>query len=174
MYLGLLAQRNALLGVSPTPEGVNEFPSNFNQVGWDLTVSLTEEMLSKMKKLQSIKGKRLTPQFYGSIYNRAKIAIRELDKQIEGLETSGVDYAAECMNLISEIAALQAVKATEPAPESAGEAAEPAADPAPEIAGSAGSGEETAPDIEDLGDAIALAGTITPESETVGRRGNRN
>lgn len=108
LYLGLKQQAKALqLQLNPVANGeqVNEIPENFNQIGWDLTIEKVELMLSKMKELRENKGKRLTPQFYRTIYNRALIAINEADKLLETLtlESAELDYEAECVKLTAEI-----------------------------------------------------------------------
>lgn len=88
---------------------VNEIPSNFNQIGWDLTIEKAELMVEKLKKLRDNKGKRLTPQFYRSIFNRALIAIGEADKLLESFtaETKEIDYEAEVLKLNAEFVELQ-------------------------------------------------------------------
>ena len=108
LYLGLKQQAKALqaqLNPLADAEKVNEIPENFNQVGWDLTIEKVELMVSKMKQLRDNKGKRLTPQFYRSIYNRALIAISEADKLLEIIttESTDIDYEAECVKLNAEI-----------------------------------------------------------------------
>lgn len=113
LYLGLSQQAKALRAqLNPVEDGgekVNEIPENFNQIGWDLTIEKAELMVAKMKQLRDIKGNRLTPQFYRSIYNRALIAINEADKLIETLttETANIDYEAEVPKLNAEIVSLQ-------------------------------------------------------------------
>lgn len=113
LYLGLMQQAKALKAqLNPVEEGgerVNEIPDNFNQIGWDLTIEKVELMVAKMKQLREIKDKRLTPQYYRSIYNRALIAINESDKLIETLttETANINYEAEVPKLNAEIVALQ-------------------------------------------------------------------
>jgi hypothetical protein len=112
MYLMLKTQAKALkaqLNPEAVGEQVNEIPENFNQVGWDLTIEKVETLLNKMKALREVRGKRLTPQFYRSIYNRALIANGEIDKLYETLTAeaeTGVDYEAECVKLNAEIFAL--------------------------------------------------------------------
>jgi len=108
LYLGLKQQAKvleALLNPVADGEKVNETPENFNQVGWDLTIEKVELMVAKMKELREVKGKRLTPQFYRSIYNRALIAISEADKLLETLttESAEIDYEAECVKLTAKI-----------------------------------------------------------------------
>lgn len=113
LYLGLNQQakalRNQLNPVAAEVEKVNEIPENFNQIGWDTTIEKIELMVSKMKQLREIKGKRLTPQFYRSIYNRALIACGEADKLIETLtaENTEINYEAEVLKLNVEIVNLQ-------------------------------------------------------------------
>lgn len=112
LYLMLNQQAKSLQNVLTPDESVkrvNEIPENFNQVGWDLTIEEVESMLVKMKKLREVKGNRLTPQFYRSIYNRAIIAHNEADKLMETLtapKDSDIDYEAECNTLTTKINAL--------------------------------------------------------------------
>lgn len=108
LYTALKQQAKVLqaqLNPVDNVEKVNEIPENFNQVGWDLTIEKVELMLLKLKELRDNKGKRLTPQFYRSIYNRALIAINESDKLLETLttESEDIDYEAECVKLNAEI-----------------------------------------------------------------------
>lgn len=108
VYMVLKQQAKALqeqLNPSPEVEQVNVIPENFNQVGWDITIEKVELMVSKLKQLRELKGKRLTPQFYRSIYNRALIAINEADKLLETLsiDSADIDYEAECIKLNAEI-----------------------------------------------------------------------
>lgn len=86
-------------------ESVNQIPENFNQAGWDTTIEKVELMLSKMKALREVKGKRLTPQFYRSIYNRALIANNEIDKLHEALTSTddNIDFESECVKLTAQI-----------------------------------------------------------------------
>lgn len=112
LYLGLRQQlkslENQLNPVTET-EKVNEIPDNFNQIGWDATIEKVELMLEKLKQLKEIKGKRLTPQFYRSIYNRSLIACNEADKLYETLtaENIEIDYESEVIKLNAEIVKLQ-------------------------------------------------------------------
>jgi hypothetical protein len=112
LYLGLNQQAKSLrdqLNPIAEVEKVNEIPDNFNQIGWDATIEKVELMVSKMKQLKEVKGKRLTPQFYRSIYNRALIACGEADKLIETLaaESTDINYEAEVTKLNGEIVQLQ-------------------------------------------------------------------
>lgn len=104
MYILLRQQLKAL---KPDTERAkpNEYPENFNQEGWDLTVEKVEQLLEKMKQLRERKGKRLTPQFYKTIYNRAVIGINEIDKLNDtlSLEDETIDFEAECLKLTAEI-----------------------------------------------------------------------
>lgn len=111
MYAMLKQQRQSLvsqLNPEQAADKVNEIPENFNTTGWDTTIEKVELMLEKMKKLKEIKGTRLTPQFYRSIYNRALIASGEADKLIESLteQNSEIDYEVEVIALNAEIAKL--------------------------------------------------------------------
>lgn len=111
MYAMLKQQRQALviqLNPEQSADKVNEIPENFNTTGWDTTIEKVEIMLEKMKKLKEIKGTRLTPQFYRSIYNRALIASGEADKLIESLveQNADIDYEVEVIALNAEIAKL--------------------------------------------------------------------
>jgi len=109
MYVILKQQHKALSAVlNPTEvvENVNEIPDNFNQVGWDITIDKLQIMIDKMKALRDRKGKRLTPQFYRSIYNRALIGTSEIDKLNDTLDAaneSDIDYEKECIRLNAEI-----------------------------------------------------------------------
>ena len=108
MHVMLKQQAKALQNqLTPDTQGenVNEIPVNFNQVGWNATIEKVEAMLSKMKQVVTIKGSRLTPQFYRSIYNRALIATVELDRLVETLSTtdSTLNFEAECVKLNAEI-----------------------------------------------------------------------
>lgn len=112
LYTGLKQQAKVLqneLTPNVNDEKVNEIPENFNQIGWNVTIEKIELMVEKMKKLREIKGNRLTPQFYRSIYNRALIASNEADKLIEILttETAEIDYESEVKKLNNEIFQLQ-------------------------------------------------------------------
>lgn len=107
MYSMLKQQAKALQEqLTPSAEQVNEIPENFNQTGWNSTIEKVELMLEKMKQLREVKGNRLTPQFYRSIYNRSLIANNEIDKLHETLIASAdesVNYEAECVKLTSTI-----------------------------------------------------------------------
>lgn len=108
LYNALKQQKKVLqnqLNPETTTEKVNEIPENFNQVGWDITIEKVEQMLEKMKQLREIKAKRLTPQFYRSIYNRALIGINEIDKLHDVLtaENKDIDYESENIKLNAEI-----------------------------------------------------------------------
>jgi hypothetical protein len=112
LYSGLNQQAKALrnqLNPVADAEKVNEIPENFNQIGWNVTIDKVELMVSKLKQLRDVKGNRLTPQFYRSIYNRALIACGEADKLAETLtaETADIDYEAEVTKLNGEIVKLQ-------------------------------------------------------------------
>jgi phage shock protein A len=112
LFLGLRQQQKALLAqLQPagTADKVNEIPENFNQVGWDTTIEKMEQLLEKMKELRANKGKRLTPQFYRSIYNRCIIAIGESDKLLETLtvDDDSIDYETESFKLMAEISKLK-------------------------------------------------------------------
>lgn len=108
MYL-LLQQQKSLLESKLNPElnvnRVNEIPEDFNQTGWDTTIEKVEILVQKMKDLRELKGKRLTPQFYRSIYNRALIGSNEIDKMVLTLTTNddSIDFEAECIKLNAEI-----------------------------------------------------------------------
>lgn len=123
MYLMLKQQVKVLQAqVSPPAEKANEIPENFNQIGWDITIEKTQLMLDKMIELREMKGKRLTPPFYRTIYNRALIAINEIDKLAESLEMENnkdIDFESECIYLNAEIYKLNKALA-----EKAAEAAE--------------------------------------------------
>lgn len=106
MYLNLRQQVKALeMQLNPPDEKANSIPENFNQVGWDTTIEKLEILIDKMKQLREIKGKRLTPQFYRSIYNRALIGANEIDKLHETLsvEVEEIDFEAENMKLIAKV-----------------------------------------------------------------------
>lgn len=106
MYLQLRQQLKALeMQLNPPAERVNAIPENFNQVGWDTTIEKLEILIEKMKQLREIKGKRLTPQFYRTIYNRALIGISEIDKMYEKLSVDDeeIDFEAENMKLIAKV-----------------------------------------------------------------------
>lgn len=113
LYLGLNQQAKSLrekLNPVVDADKVNEIPENFNQIGWNVSIEKVELMISKMKQLVAVKGNRLTPQFYRSIYNRALIATGEADKLIESLaaETTDINYEVEANKLNGEIFQLQA------------------------------------------------------------------
>ena len=106
MYLNLRQQVRALeMQLNPPAEKVNAIPENFNQVGWDTTIEKLEILIEKMKQLREIKGKRLTPQFYRSIYNRALIGMNEVDKLQEKLsvDVDNIDFEAENKKLIAKL-----------------------------------------------------------------------
>ena len=106
MYLQLRQQLKALeMQLNPPAEKANSIPENFNQVGWDTTIEKLEELIVKMKQLREIKGKRMTPQFYRSIYNRALIGMNEVDKLQEKLsvDVDNIDFEAENMKLIAKV-----------------------------------------------------------------------
>lgn len=121
MYLMLKQQEKVLnnqIAPNTTFEKVNEVPENFNQIGWDLTIEKMEQLLEKMKDVRVIKGKRLTPQFYRSILNRALIGINEINKLQETISADvddSMNYELECIKLTAEINQLniQAAAATE-------------------------------------------------------------
>lgn len=117
MYLQLRQQLKALeMQLNPPAERVNAIPENFNQVGWDTTIEKLEELIAKMKQLREIKGKRLTPQFYRSIYNRALIGMNEVDKLQEKLsvDVGNIDFEAENKKLVAKLHELhQQVEAKE-------------------------------------------------------------
>lgn len=107
MYTMLKQQINSLKkqlsGEAAIP---NEIPKDFNQKGWDLTIASVENMLTKMKEARDVKGKRMTPQFFRSIFNRTVLADSELDKFIESVtavEDTNIDYGAECIRLTAEL-----------------------------------------------------------------------
>lgn len=148
MYLMLKQQAKALQNqISPAAnaEQVNEVPENFNQIGWDATIQKVEQMLEKLKHLRTVKGKRLTPQFYRSIYNRAIIACGEADKMVETLtaENTEIDYAAECVKLNAEIYTLN-IQAAEVAAKAAAEKAEADAAEAARLAAEAEAAKQAA------------------------------
>jgi hypothetical protein len=106
MYLQLRQQVRALeMQLNPPAEKVNAIPENFNQVGWDTTIEKLEILIEKMKQLREIKGKRLTPQFYRSIYNRALIGMNEVDKLQEKLsvDVDNIDFEAENKKMIAKL-----------------------------------------------------------------------
>lgn len=117
MYLQLRQQVRALeMQLNPPAERANSIPENFNQVGWDTTIEKLEELIAKMKQLREIKGKRLTPQFYRSIYNRALIGMNEVDKLQEKLsvDVGNIDFEAENKKLVAKLHELhQQVEAKE-------------------------------------------------------------
>lgn len=148
MYLMLKQQAKALQSqISPAAnsEQVNEVPENFNQIGWDATIEKVEQMLEKLKQLRASKGKRLTPQFYRSIYNRSLIAIVEADKMFETLtaENTEIDYEAECVKLNAEIYTLN-IQAAEKAAADAQAKAEAEAAEAKRLAAEAEAAKQTA------------------------------
>lgn len=106
MYKALKQQidtlRNVKSGTTPT------IGKDFNQKGWEQTISLVEVMLEKMKEANASKGKRMTPQFFRAIFNRAVNAIEELDKAAESkkLEGTDFDYEKACKEMSQEIADL--------------------------------------------------------------------
>lgn len=107
MYSLLKSQVKVLQNqLSPTVDQVNEIPPDFNQTGWDTTIVKVEQMLEGMKRLREVRGKRLTPQFYRTIYNRAIIANGEIGKMYETLTAEAddnIDFEAECIKLNAEI-----------------------------------------------------------------------
>lgn len=106
MYLNLRQQVRALeMQLNPPAEKANSIPENFNQVGWDTTIEKLEELIVKMKQLREIKGKRMTPQFYRSIYNRALIGMNEVDKLQEKLsvDVDNIDFEAENKKLVAKL-----------------------------------------------------------------------
>lgn len=106
MYLQLRQQLKALeMQLNPPTEKANSIPENFNQVGWDTTIEKLEILIEKMKQLREIKGKRMTPQFYRSIYNRALIGASEVDKMYEKLsvEVGEIDFEAENKKLVAKL-----------------------------------------------------------------------
>lgn len=106
MYLQLRQQVKALeMQLNPPAERVNAIPENFNQVGWDTTIEKLEILIEKMKQLREVKGKRLTPQFYRSIYNRALIGLNEIDKMYEKLsvDVEKIDFEAENKKMIAKL-----------------------------------------------------------------------
>lgn len=111
LFLALNQQKKELQNkLNPNQkESINSIPEDFNQNGWELTIEKLESLTTKLKDLSSKKGKRLTPQFYRSIYNRTLIANNEADKLLEKieLETSEIDYEAEVSKLNLEIVQLQ-------------------------------------------------------------------
>jgi hypothetical protein len=136
MYLMLKQQAKSLQNqISPAAnvEQVNEVPENFNQNGWDSTIEKVEQMLEKMKQLRDVKGNRLTPPFYRSIYNRALIANNEIEKLKETLSLpvdTSIDYEAECVKLNAEIYTLNIQVAEKAAAEAAAKAEAEAAEAA--------------------------------------------
>lgn len=90
----------------------NEIPSDFNQTGWDLTIQAVENMLEKMKAARDVKGKRLTPQFFRSIFNRTILADADLNKfmSMAKPEDTNIDYGAETIKLTAKLHELNTVK----------------------------------------------------------------
>lgn len=111
LYFQLKQQEKALLSkLHPVDEvKANELPEDFNQNGWQLTVEKLEQLTAKLNELQQLKGNRLTPPFYKSIYNRALIGINEANKLIEKLLTESTDlnYEEEVQKLTVTIVELQ-------------------------------------------------------------------
>lgn len=155
MFLMLKAQEKSLkeqLAPAVNVEKVNEVPENFNQIGWDITIEKVETMLTKMKELREMKGNRLTPQFYRSIYNRALIANNEIDKLQETLQTDSLelDFQAECVKLTAQIAQLN-IQVAEKAAKDAAEAAEREATEKAEAEKAAKEAEKAAKEAEAAG-----------------------
>lgn len=111
LYFQLKQQEKALLAkLNPVDETkVNEIPEDFNQNGWELTVEKLDQLSLKLQELQQLKGNRLTPPFYKSIFNRALIGINEANKLIEKLQTETIDldFEEEVQKLTVAIVELQ-------------------------------------------------------------------
>lgn len=86
-----------------------EIPADFNQRGWDLTIVAVEKMLDKMKQARAVKGKRMTPQFFRSIFSRTLLADVDLNKFITNATPipDDLDFQAECIKLTARLYDLQ-------------------------------------------------------------------
>lgn len=107
MYLLLLEERRALLEkVQPKAS----LPEGFNQTGWDDTIEQVENLLSKLKELRELKGKRLTPRFFQGIYTMSVAKNRDADRLLERwrAESAELDFEAECAKLTVENQQLRA------------------------------------------------------------------
>lgn len=107
MYLLLLQERRAL---QEKLQPKATLPDNFNHMGWDDTIEQVENLLTKLKELRELKGKRMTPRFFQGIYTMTVGKIRDADRLLERwrAESVEVDFEAECAKLTAENQKLRA------------------------------------------------------------------
>lgn len=114
MYLLLLQERRSLL---TKLEGKPRLPEGFNQTGWDDTIEAVETLLTKLKELRELKGKRLTPRFFQGIYTQSVGKIRDAERLLERwkADVAEIDFEAECTRLTAENQQLRAKLEAAPA-----------------------------------------------------------
>jgi hypothetical protein len=184
LYKDLIKEKKKLTAPVTTASNETdkvEIPEDFNQSGWALTKKAVTELLNKIEIFEAVKEKRMTPQFYKAVYNRAIVATGEINTILERIEVAKqveivIDYETAVTELMIQIKAIKAGIIEAGAGEAgAGEAGAGEVGTGEAGAGEAGTGEAGA---DEAGAGAGEAGEAGAGGEPVGagagNRRNRN